>query len=257
MWLCVICGKRNEWSAPSREGMICDGCGLTWRNRAVVLAVLRSQGYVGVSLADFRGDYSIVGIGSSEVPALDARLTEKFWFTNSHYHTAPRLDLCAPDAQWKGLANFMICSEVLEHVPPPADVALAGLCEVLKDGGTAIITVPYTRGWDMAREHEVRHDLLVDTNETNETSEYYPDLVSYRLDGNVLTWFDSQGREFVDESPEFHGGAAPALTFRKWTIADLERRLLLSGFSTVKQMEFDPVFGVPSLPNGVVLLARK
>jgi SAM-dependent methyltransferase len=48
--------------------------------------------------------------------------------------------------------DSVLCSEVLEHVPHPAQ-AVAELARVLKPGGTLVITVPF-----LARLHEEPHD---------------------------------------------------------------------------------------------------
>ena len=50
--------------------------------------------------------------------------------------------------------DTVVCSEVLEHVPSPAD-ALAEIRRVLKPGGTLVLTVPY-----LSRLHDEPHDYF-------------------------------------------------------------------------------------------------
>lgn len=239
-WKCVVCNTPNQnVPAPNvveaREGTNCVGCGLGWRHRALALAVLQSQAIADTSLSNFSGDFSIVGVGTSEIPQFAFRLAEKFWFTNTHLHVAPVLDLGNPDAQWRNVANFVVCSEVLEHTPPPPERALHGLFSILKDEGTAIITVPYA------------------LNQT--TQEFYPNLSRSRVIDGVHYWENEHGQEFIDEDPEFHGGSVPALTYRVWSLTDLKERLKDVGFSNVSHLRSAPERGVPAVSE--VLLARK
>jgi SAM-dependent methyltransferase len=51
-----------------------------------------------------------------------------------------------------GLADFVLCTETLEHVAEP-DVFLSEMHRVLKPGGRAILTVPFAARW-----HFIPHD---------------------------------------------------------------------------------------------------
>lgn len=223
---------------PGRESMQCHRCGATWRARAMVLGVLQTLGYSNVVLNDAREDWSIRGLGTSDDIKIAKQLVNKFDYVNTYYHKGPKLDLTNVDPQWRECAQFVICSDVLEHVPPPTHVALEGLCSVVAPGGAAIISVPYT---------------------TADTSiEFYPNLDRYEVVDNQVIWHDTTGQRHVDDKPEFHGGAGQTLAFRVWSLAKFEEALLSAGFSQIKKLEFDKSVGVPPLGFGdVILIARK
>lgn len=243
---CVICGQQSRYDLIDREGMTCDKCGATWRARAMVLALLQSLGMTDTVLSAANEDWSIRGIGISDDIKIASKLASKFLYTNTYYHQSPKLDLCAVDEQWLGSCRFVICSDVLEHVPGPIEKALHGLYSVLQNGGVAVISVPYK---------------VIGT-----TNEFYPGLVAYELFDGSVVWYDTHGEKHLDLSPEFHGGEGQTLAFRVFSMSDLLRLLKLSGFSHVVEMKFDEALGVPPLGSrelnpyshcDVVLIAYK
>ncbi len=110
----------------------------------MVLGVLQSLGYSNTALKDAREDWSIRGLGTSDDIKIAKQLVNKFDYVNTYYHKGPKLDLTSVDPQWRECAQFVICSDVLEHVPPPTHSALEGLFSVVASGGAAIISIPYT-----------------------------------------------------------------------------------------------------------------
>src|SRR5690606_22527663 len=65
-------------------------------------------------------------------------------------HVGPAHDLPVPD----GAYDAVLCTQVLEHVPNPAEV-LAELYRVLRPGGRVYLTVPLT--WEL---HELPFDFF-------------------------------------------------------------------------------------------------
>ena len=61
-----------------------------------------------------------------------------------HYHREPRFDLLRPEPSEFGKYDFVICSDVLEHVEPPVALAFQTLAQLLKPTGFLVLTVPYT-----------------------------------------------------------------------------------------------------------------
>jgi hypothetical protein len=204
----------------------------------MVLGVLQSLGHSNITLSDVQEDWSIRGLGTSDDIKIAKQLVKKFDYVNTYYHMGPKLDLTEVDAQWCECAQFVICSDVLEHVPPPTCLALEGLQSIVASGGAAIISIPYT---------------TADT-----TIEFYPGLERYEVLDNQVVWHDSNGLQLVDDNPEFHGGAGQTLAFRVWSLARFEEDLISAGFLQIERLKFNKSLGVPPLESGdVILIARK
>ena len=236
-WFCAICGTENSADIPSRESMLCGSCSSTWRFRATVLSVTNSISGSANPLSVLEPDWSIQGIGLSDHPPVSSTLATKYKFTNTHFHAYPILDIRRPPQELLGTANFIICCDVLEHVPPPVETALTGLRSILNDSfGFAVISVP--------------------TMNRPETDEYYPGLVDWKSeeDGSVI-WSDDRGNKHCDHNPEYHGGGGQTLTFREWSMTDLSERLLCAGFSRVEPHAIDDRLGVPALGNAGMVIA--
>lgn len=237
-WECVICGVSNRKSEPSREAMRCRGCGSTWRARAMILGLLQSLGVFNQTLLGVPSDYSIAGVGSSDDPVIERHLVQKFRYVNTYLHQYPTLDLRNVRGEYRGSCRFVICSDVLEHVPFPVEKALAGLYSLLDADGTAVISVPHVL--------------------SGPTKEFYPNLVEYEIRKGQVLWRDSDNQWFSDTNPEFHGGNGLTLTFRLWSLDGLRESLLKAGFSRVSLVSFDAERGVPPLGHGdAIVLAHR
>ena len=238
LFTCVVCGRMSRAGVPGRESMQCARCGATWRARAMVLGVLQSLGHSNTTLSDVQEDWSIRGLGTSDDIKIAKKLGNKFDYVNTYYHKGPKLDLTDVDPQWRETARFIICSDVLEHIPPPTNIALEGLYSLVAPGGAAIVSIPYA---------------------TAETSyEFYPNLDRYEIQDNQVVWHDTMGQRHVDTNPEFHGGAGQTLSFRVWSLSRFEEALLSVGFSRIERVILNASLGVPPIPFcDAILIARK
>jgi SAM-dependent methyltransferase len=72
-------------------------------------------------------------------------------YQNFEFHTEPFLDITNVDVSLQSTADIVTCSEVLEHVKPPIELAFAGLFKLLKPGGWLILSVPH-RGTESPHE---------------------------------------------------------------------------------------------------------
>ena len=133
---CNICGHTNTAMEMHRELAPCAQCGSNARFRAMMVGL--SLGLFGqVSpLPEITVDCSIRGWGCSDSAVYANRLAELFDYTNTFLHTAPRVDIGAPATLEKfGGSQFILCSDVLEHVlVNPAD-AIANMHNCLMPGG--------------------------------------------------------------------------------------------------------------------------
>lgn len=248
-WQCLVCGSPGEPQPAVREGMACGTCHSTWRIRAVALLVLQGLKLPVTPLRTSAPDFSRHGLGISDNAFLAAELAGRFDYVNSYLHRFPRLDISEVPDELHGEFEFVICSDVLEHVPPPAEPSLEGLASLLRPGGFAVVSVPLTRRFAEAALPPAGAN----------TVEYYPGLTSYDEVGDTVIWTDSVGVKRTDVEPEFHGGQGRTLAFRLWGMDDLVARFGACGLAAEAHGDdLDaPEFGVPALPfSGLALLRR-
>ncbi len=219
-----------------REEMFCRNCNSTWRVRASALGVLVGSGIPQAPFPEVKADWSRRSVGLSDHVALSSTLSARFSYTNTYYHQFPRLDLLGITPDQKNQFAFVICSDVLEHVPPPADLALVGIRNLLLESGFAILSVP-SGGLTAA------------------TKEFYPDLISWKESSGRITWVDSSGIEHLDDNPEFHGGGGQTLAFRLWGMQDFCTRVTTAGFKIVAEIPTNADLGIPPIDNHGMYIA--
>lgn len=167
------------------------------------------------------------GLGISDNPEMAKFFRRCFNYSNSELDVNPIVDLLNPPESLSGLYDFVICSDVLEHVPPSPDRAIVSLASFLRPGGIAMVSVPVSGG---------------------DTDEYYPGIVSWSMENGALHWTDTAGTTHIDPDPEIHGGDGLTIAFRTWGAEDFERAVLESGFSSIERLVPCPELGVPEMP---------
>lgn len=237
-WICCLCGGTNsydfdanraEWvpERNCREKCFCESCGCSWRDRAIGFGVLHGLKSASGPLNSRMRDTSVRGLGVSDSDSLSVALSAAFDYTNTHVDRFPELDIRNIPSSLPGQFDFVTCSDVLEHVLTPVEIAISGLNSLLSDGGFAVISVPV---YPTFKEH-------------------YPGLVQWREVGGRVDWIDEHGVQRTDEAPTFHGGTGHTLELRQWTEETFEVALLAGGFSRVEPLPSVPSIGVPYLPN--------
>jgi SAM-dependent methyltransferase len=243
---CNVCGtkiKACPIEAIDREVSSCAECGSSVRMRSIVH--LLSIGLHGRSLAlpDWPVNKRIRGVGLSDWHGYAQRLPARVNYVNTYYHTEPYLDIVAPPAQYKNALDFLISSEVFEHVPPPVSRAFRASFEILKPGGILVLTVPFTNEPD--------------------TLEHFPDLHRFEIvkidDDYVLVNKRKDGTFELHTTLAFHGGPGTTLEMRVFSRASLLKHLAEAGFVDVTVMETDyPEMGIiHKHPWSLPILARK
>ena len=146
--LSVIFVARARWSPrPNCSAKLasCENCGSSPRARAIIRVL--SLGLFGQNLLlpDFPVSREVSGLGMSDWDGYAVRLAEKFRYTNTYFHQEPRLDISGPQLAECLLqsSDFIISSEVFEHVVPPVRRAFENTFKMLKPGGILVLTVPY------------------------------------------------------------------------------------------------------------------
>lgn len=219
-WRCNICG---EWTTGSiaelgRETASCGTCGSTARWRAVIHVLSMELFGTALALPDFPDRPDIKGIGLSDWHGYASRLASKLGYQNTYYDTEPRLDIASVDSFVEGSCDFVIASDVFEHVAPPVSQAFRNLCRLLRPDGVAIFTVPYGK--------------------TGRTIEHFPDLHDYTIletDGRlVLRNITKAGVLQIFDTLTFHGEPGSTLEMRQFSEGSLIEQLHEAGFSTVQ-----------------------
>ena len=166
---CNICSSANEVppTSLSREEASCAGCGSTVRMRAMVQILTAELFGRSMSIDEIsppRPD--IVGIGMSCWDGYANRLAHKIKYVNTYYHQEPFLDITDIDEKMTESLDFVVSTDVFEHVAPPISQAFTNARRLLKKNGVFIISVPFDRPGEAKAE----------------TKEWFPNLHDWRLE---------------------------------------------------------------------------
>jgi len=242
---CNICGNFERADAASfgRESPNCGVCSSSIRYRSLVHHLSLALFGKSIILPDFPKNRRIRGVGMSDWDNLAIPLAQKLDYTRTYFDHEPRLDLKNLAADQRACYDFVLCSEVLEHVETPVQPAFVGLENLLKPGGVLLMTVPYQ----------------INTG----TIEHFPNLHQYSVtrigDSYVLLNRTKSGAYEIFDKLTFHGGIGTTLEMRIFGEPDLMKNLTDAGFEQVTVLREDyPPFGILhqetwSLP----ILARK
>lgn len=230
---CNICGRDNTCPRDrlERETPSCDGCGSTLRVRSIIGLLTRELFGELRPLVELPMRKDIRGIGLSDQGEYATRLARVVDYTNTYYHQEPRLDITQVGDDLAGTCDFVLSSEVFEHVLAPVSRAFDGARRLLKPGGLLVVTVPYALEFAHTREH-------------------FPDLYKWCLEGDKFTGFRlrNQRRDGVEEVFEdlvFHGGPGSTLEMRLFSRESLLAELRAAGFTDVRIADEDlPEIGV-------------
>jgi SAM-dependent methyltransferase len=225
-FICNLCGTTSERPAGplQREHEDCPHCRSSVRIRALIALLSKEVFGTLLTLPEFPVLKGIRAIGMSDAPELAERLAEKFDYTNTFYDQAPEFDVTTPDPRDDGRYDFILSSEVLEHVSPPVERAFSALNRMLKPDGLLLMTTPYSLG-GQTREHfpELHEYTLASLGGR-------PVLVNRRRDGRMETFENLTFHQAPTETPGGHGSA---LEMRVFTEASLRAILCGAGFPNV------------------------
>ena len=169
------------------------------------------------------------GLGLSDTAPYAPVFASKFDYENTWYDTAPRLDITNVPPERFGRYDFVVASDVFEHVAPPVSRAFENARKLLKPGGKLIFTVPFSLDAD--------------------TVEHFPDLHDWTMAERDGTWrltnTTRAGERQTFDNLVFHGGPGTTLEMRLFSRAGLEREFARAGFARVR------VAAEPYLPFGI------
>ncbi|MBZ5489502.1 MAG: class I SAM-dependent methyltransferase [Acidobacteriia bacterium] len=170
-----------------------------------------------MAIPDFPSRPDLSGVGLSDWEGYASRLEKKLGYTNTFYHQHPFLDITSVDHSQAGLYDFIISTDVFEHICPPISKAFENARRLLKPGGVMIFTVPYVEG---------------------ETREHFPETSRFSVQKKADKWVllsetaDGRTREFTDIT--FHGGPGTTVEFRLFGKDDLLRECINAGFNPIR-----------------------
>jgi hypothetical protein len=218
---CNICGEhcQTALNGLGREEGSCKGCGSCCRMRALIGVISTELFGENLLLEDFPVRPDIRGLGMTDWDGYANTLAERFSYQNTYYDQEPRLDISAVEIPMHFLANdFVISSEVFEHVVPPVSRAFENVAKMPKPGGLFVLTVPYTN--------------------KKETIEYFPDLYDFTLVKDHETFvLRNKTREGVIQEFRnlvFHGGPGSTLEMRAFSENSIIQHLRNAGFHAIK-----------------------
>jgi len=231
-FLCNICGFPNVSSRKklTREDNSCRFCKSNVRFRTVIEAL--SQSLYGKSriLPLFPKSKEIRGLGMSDWLGYASRLERKFDYTNTYFHTEPRLDITRVPNELAAKFDFLISSDVFEHIVSPISAAFENAYKLLKPGGALVLTVPFVPN--------------------GATQEHFTDLHQFEIvdDGTKqrLRNVSKHGEIQWFENLVFHGGPGATLEMRLFSYPSLLSELHRAGFDEIRTFQEPvPLFGIP------------
>jgi len=215
---CNICCTANTLDEVPWEPSTCAGCRSNVRMRALIYMLSMELYGRALSLPEFPENKDVKGFGLSDDPLYALPLAKRFDYTDTFYDREPYFDMTESHPDQNGTYDFILSSDVFEHVAPPVERAFDEAFRLLKPSGFLCITVPSTPA-------EV------------ETAEYYPDLHEFgiaELGGERILVNRKRDRALeIHENPEFHGGIGATLVMRLFSQKDLACKLRSCGFSEV------------------------
>jgi SAM-dependent methyltransferase len=242
-FLCNICGRTNTIEVLEQEGSSCADCGSNVRLRALVYLLSMELFGDGLILPDFPRLPGIKGLGLSDQASYAVPLATKFDYTNTYYDREPRLDITAAHPDRHGTYDFILSSDVFEHIEAPVERAFDEAFKLLKPHGVLCLSVPFSLD--------------------EQTVERFPNLHEYAvvdLKGALVLINRSRDRKLeIRDDLIFHGGVGATLEMRLFSQKDLQQKLCDAGFrDSIFLTEGVPRFGIAfegswSLP----LVARK
>jgi hypothetical protein len=244
---CNICGKQTIALISviqEREISSCSHCHSTLRFRSLIQTLSLGLFNKNYTLTQMPKNKIISGIGMSDCDSYAKLLGNIFSYTNTYYHQHPKLDICNIDDKEIGLYDFIISSEIFEHIPYfQLQQAFDNLYKLLKPGGILVFSVPYKP--------------------TGQTNEHYPELYNFKVikekSGYKLINKTNSAEVQIFDNLVFHDGPGTTLEMRLFSKQDVFDRLIKAGFDTIEEHSYNyKEYGILwQYTNSVPILARK
>lgn len=177
-------------------------------------------------LKNFPSRKTVRGLGLSDPAQIAKILSKRFAYRNTSYDRQPHFDIMSPP---KGTEfDFIVASEVFEHVRPPMQTAFNNLARIPKPGGFVVFSSPWESKGD--------------------TVEHFPNLHDWQLvslrSGQVLVNRTSDARLETFENLNFHDGPGGILEMSVFSKNGLLANCEAAGFVGTSFAENYPPFGI-------------
>lgn len=221
---CNICNAHNtsEISKLTRETASCSMCGSTVRMRSIVQVLTTELFGRSLPISEIsppRPD--IVGVGMSCWDGYVAPISHRLAYKNTFYHQEPRLDITNVDKSMLETLDFIVSSDVFEHVESPVDRAFVNARRLLKPNGVFILTVPYF--------HPGEPGVI--------TTENFPDIHKWEIKeselGPLLRNIKKNGEVQYFYDLVYHGGPGSTLEMRRFSEWSVIEELKNAGFDEI------------------------
>jgi SAM-dependent methyltransferase len=258
---CNVCGhtgsELQSGHLDNPELPSCSRCGSNVRFRWIVHALSTELLGESIPLLRFPEQRLLRGLGLTDPPIIASGLKRCFTYRNTFFDSEPRFDIRS-DVSPLGPLDFLIASEVFEHIQPPVARAFGNAARLLKHSGLLLLTVPWVwdgegrnliprlNDWKLVREEGcwavvdrdaagqvwTYRDLSLDGKPgicLGHTREHFPELHEWEIlelsGSTVLVNRREDGTREMFRNLVFHGGPGLSLEMRLFTKASLEADL--------------------------------
>jgi SAM-dependent methyltransferase len=223
---CNICSGACRSEIVDREIPSCVTCGSNVRFRWIVHALSTEVFGESLPLREFPESKALRGLGMTDSHPIAEGLSEHFSYRNTYFDQQPQFDIMAPPTGEE--FDFVVASEVFEHVRPPVQTAFDNLFRMLSPGGFVVFSSPWESEGD--------------------TVEHFPNLHDWQLvqlqSGPVVVNRTAGGGLETYEDLNFHDGPGSTLEMRVFSKAGLLANFEAAGFARVSFAEDYPEFGI-------------
>jgi SAM-dependent methyltransferase len=239
---CNICNSPCTAETLDREIPSCRKCGSNVRFRWIVHALSTELFGESLPLKKFPRDRGIHGLSLSDWGPIAKILSRRFNYWNTFLHREPRLDIMDGNSGADARCDFIIASEVLEHVPPPVQNAFENLARLLKPDGFTVFSSPWVP--------------------EGETKEHFPEffdsqVVKFRS-SYVLLNRTKDGRLQAFDNLKFHNGPGDTLEMRLFSMDGLAANCKAARLD-MALAEDNPAYGIvwDVCSRGIILRKMK
>lgn len=218
-FVCNICGRKTSFPRLEmmRETPSCVYCGSSVRFRSIIHTLSMELFGESLVIQDFPDRQDLVGVGMSDWDGYADRLGKKLNYANTYYHKEPLLDITDVDPSQSDLYDFIIATDVFEHISQPISRAFENVHRLLKPGGVFIFSVPYVEG---------------------ETREHFPELWKFTLREEGRSWVllneTTSGQFQRYDTLTFHGGPGTTLEMRLFGRTSLMKNFTDAKFAQIR-----------------------
>ena len=219
-FICNICDTRNEINISNfhRELAHCKNCKSTPRFRGIIYHLSKALFGESLLLKCFPINKKIRGLEMSGWETYACVLEEKFSYVNTFYDRNPRFDVTSGDYKCYQDLDFVISTDVFEHIMPPVQAAFDNVFSMLKERGVFVFSVPYIDG--------------------AETLEHFQNINKFQLydffGRKVLVNETKTGKFEVFDNLIFHGGEGCTLEMRVFAEKSIIMCLQRAGFKSIE-----------------------